>query len=91
MRPPPTPDTSQNRYQLCGIALTEEAFMTKRGEVGERRLIQSCRIHQTALDETIDDQVQELNLVAVELAPGEEIGKGFLRRPSVETDEPMDE
>lgn len=78
-------DTPQNVDELGNFPVGEQAFGPQGREICERRLVETSGIHDSAFGEAVDDEVHELDLVAVELVSCQELGERLLGGTPVET------
>ena len=84
-------DLAQDSHQPNRVGLLEHALHSKTVEVGERRLVEQFRVHDSPFGQMIDHQIEELELIGRELPAGKEVRKRALGSLPVEPDQASDE
>src|SRR5260221_1436537 len=79
------------REQPGDLLLVEELFRPGRRHVGERRLVNQRRVHDTLIGQMLDDHVDELNLRRRRDARRQKFAEGLTNRCPVEPDNRADE
>ena len=84
-------DLDEDAQQRLDIRRGEHRVWPLRSDISERRLVKPSRLQDSALGETGDHEVDEVQLVSAQRPAGEEVLEGCGCRLPVETDKGTDE